>query len=180
MPTQREFDELRELVLRIADTPKVRGYLNGAPQRFDGLIVPVNEVALAVPKSKELVHAEMVEGECQAAFDKAKQAWLDASAPESGTFESYVEAGGVRQGLPVRYEVAPQEMIQGKLDIPEYAALQAAERALISARVRMYRLQKQREQAMIEHDRKRNPIKNPSEKPDGGFVTRVVKLASGR
>jgi hypothetical protein len=177
MPTQKEFDDLKALVERIAATPKVKAYLDGGawPRKMShgqGVIEPVNEAALAVPKSKDLVRAELAADEAQRTYDGAKDAWLAASRPESGTF---LHDDGM--GSRVVTEVVATPFWSGRIDIPEYQAMLAAERALIAARVKMFARQKRREQEMLDYERRKNPPKNVA-KSDGP-IARVVKLAAG-
>jgi hypothetical protein len=171
--------ELEALVEKISQVPKVKPYLQpGTWPRVvgfgEGLTEPVNHAALAVPKSKELIRAELVEADAKVAFDKAQDAWLRASQIEPGGQYLYADAQGT--GTNVLVDVPADTLIQGRLDVPEYEAKAAAERALISARVRMFGLQKKREREMIEWEQRRNPSPNPS-KDESQSWSRRIRMA---
>jgi hypothetical protein len=174
MPTQKEFDDLKALVERIAAIPRIQAQLEPGtwPKKMSmgaGVVEPINDAALAIPKSRELIRAELAEAEAKAAFDKAQDRWLAASNHEPGG--RYIHSDGL--GSNVVEDVPATPFFAGRLDIPEYEAHIAAERALISARVRMFTLQKRREQEMAEYERKKNPPKNVT-KPDSA-IARIVK-----
>ncbi len=183
MPSEKEFQELAARVARIEAIPRIQAQLKpGSWPRVvgfgEGTVSSGEQDKLAFerahPKSKELVRAEMIEAEAKAAFDQAQDAWLRASQLEPGG--QYLSADAQGHNAMV-VDVPADTLIQGRLDIPEYGARVDAERALISARVRMFGLQKRREREMIEWERRKNPPKNPS-KGDSQSWPQRIRMAS--
>jgi hypothetical protein len=187
MPTQREFDDLKALVERIAAGPKVKPYLDGdawprTMSRGEGTISSgLDDLAKfdqAHPKDKHLLGSERAVEEAQVVYDSANAALLAASREESGRFVSYIEGGGTLQGSPVVVDVVPQPLVSIRTDVPEFAARLEAERRLITAKTKLFGLQRKRDAERREWELRRNPVLNPSKKD--GLVRRVVKMANGR
>src|SRR5439155_15380897 len=103
----------------------------------DGAVVPVNEAALAIPKSKALLAAEAAEVEAQAAFELARQALGESQLPERNPEDPFAVLFRVDLGTPLG-----QAMLE-------------AERRLIVARVKVFELSRKREAEMVAWDKKR-------------------------
>jgi hypothetical protein len=184
MPTEKEFAELKVLVERIAASPKVKPYIDGSVwPRPMGLAEGTTSSGASErvafdaehPKSKDVIAAEAAEGAAQQVYDAASNAWLRASNPNTGGVWMHTDGYGNNVIVDRSEEVANSDLLNGRTDIPEYAAKRDAEGVLIKARVRLIKLQKKRDEEFNAWERKRNPILNPS-KSEPGLISRITRI----
>src|SRR5437773_12408795 len=107
MPTlQEQIDTLTARLDRIEQIPKISAQLGHTtwprPMSFgEGTITPVNEAALAIPKTKALLAAEAAEVEAQAAFDLAKQNLGESQYPGRNPEDPFAVLFRVDLGTPL-------------------------------------------------------------------------------
>ena len=144
MPTlQEQIDTLTARLDRIEQIPKISAQLGHTtwprPMSFgEGTITPVNEAALAIPKTKALLAAEAAEAEAQVSFEQARQALGESQYPGRSPEDPY------------------QDLFRVDLATPLGQAMLDAERRLIRARVKVFELSRKREADMTAWDKKRN------------------------
>jgi hypothetical protein len=177
--------ELEALVARIAAAPRIKSYLrHGNAAQFHGypsedLIAPTPTFP-EVAKSQAELEAEAQEAAALAEFEAARLAVARVTFPAS-------ERGAVLsvfEGQPsyiTGVEAAQQNMAHVDKSTPEYAVMDVAEKKLVHARVKLWKLQKARERQSIALEEQRNPSNPSGEKKQPGVLGRVAaRLAPGQ
>jgi len=180
--TEQRIADLEARLAKVEASPKVAPYIDGGqwPRRImfgTGTVssgeqdkLAFEKVWSANPKAQQLVAAEEAAAVAQVAFDAAQRAWIEESRTEQGGRYMSSDAFG---GKMVE-DIPADALITGRPDLPSYQTFAAAERAMIQARVKMYRLQREHDAERQRWEEKRNPSANkPKDGKDSSWSSRV-------
>ncbi|HEV2033384.1 MAG TPA: hypothetical protein VGU71_04175 [Candidatus Dormibacteraeota bacterium] len=181
--TEQRIADLEARLAKVEASPKVAPYISGAqwPRAMsmaDGTTssgeVDKLKFDRAHPKSKQLTAAEEAEATAQADFKTAQAAWVEASRPERGGTYLLDDVYGNK----IVQEVAATEVWSLDKTLPEFAAADMGERRLIQARVRVFKLQRERELEYKAWQEELNPSPNPSTYEKPATWSRRIRMAA--